>query len=68
MIGTVDRVNVPRGFGFIASPGEPDAFFHFRQLVGLDFGEQLIGRRVEFAVEKTDKGLRALSVRPIEEN
>src|SRR5437764_1458793 len=28
MIGTVDRLKLDRGFGFIIAPGQPDTFFH----------------------------------------
>lgn len=48
--GTVVRLNLERGFGFI-SPAVygADVFFHFRTLQGdLEFSEQLIGRRVEY--------------------
>jgi cold shock CspA family protein len=37
-------------------------FFHVRNLVGLPFDEQLIGRRVEFGIEQSDKGPRAINV------
>ena len=51
MRGHITTLKLDRGFGFIcpAEPG-PDCFFHFRQLVGLEFDEQLTGRRVEYDV------------------
>lgn len=64
--GTVSRVCVDRGFGFIARPnGEPDVFFHFRDLAeSLAFDEALQEMRVVFDAEQTDKGWRARNVRP----
>lgn len=65
MRGVVSRIN-SRGFGFIESRelGSRDCFFHATALqLPLTFDEELTGQAVDFDVEQTDKGPRALSVR-----
>ena len=62
--GIVKNIVLDRGFGFIGSPGQRDIFFHCSQLVALDFDEQLLERRVSFEVATTEKGPRAINVRP----
>jgi cold shock protein len=63
--GTISKVFADRGFGFIRrSAGSPDLFFHVRDLAPeLPFDETLTERRVEFEVEPSDKGPRAIRVR-----
>lgn len=60
--GTIERIVVDRGFGFIAVPNSPDCFFHFRDLIGLEFDERLQGQRVRFQIETGEKGLKAVVV------
>ena len=48
-----------KGFGFIATQGDGDVFFHCRELGDLDFDSQLLERRVEFNLLSTERGLRA---------
>ena len=66
MTGTISRIAIARGFGFIsADDGGPDVFFHMKDCdPGLPFDEALIERHVEFNTTPSDKGLRANSVRP----
>jgi cold shock CspA family protein len=67
MTGTVSRLNIDRGFGFIASPGQPDIFFHFSDLAdGLRFEDALLELRVEFDITEAGKGPRARNVQPAE--
>jgi cold shock CspA family protein len=63
--GTIVRVRVDRGFGFIATPDQPDAFFHAKDVADelLPFDERLQEMRVRFDVIGTDKGPRAKNVR-----
>jgi cold shock CspA family protein len=64
--GTILKLNLERGFGFIGEPGEADTFFHISVLDGLPFDEQLIGQRVEYEAyddERSGKP-RASIVRP----
>jgi cold shock protein len=66
MIGIVDRIVDERGFGFIKThDGRASYFFHVSALVGLEFDESLVEREVEFDVERSDRGPRAASVRPV---
>lgn len=68
MDGTVKKIVLDRGFGFIAkAAGGGDVFFHARDLSDdLPFDEQLIERRVTFDVRQTEKGPRAGDVRPMD--
>lgn len=62
--GTVLRVVIGKGFGFISVAGQAgDAFFHHADLRdGLEFGESLLERRVKFDVVSGPKGLRARNI------
>ena len=53
-----------RMFGFIGVEGQADIFFHSNDLVGLEWDQQLLERRVKFSVLSTAKGPRAVNVRP----
>ncbi len=47
--GTIVRVNVDRGFGFIRpDAGRQDLFFHATALEGVTFEELREGQRVEY--------------------
>ena len=64
-VGVVSSVKCDRGFGFIATPGQPDVFFHATALVGLDFDEQLYQRRVRYEITTCPRGrAKAINVRP----
>jgi cold shock CspA family protein len=64
--GTVVAVKLDKGFGFIHASGR-DIFFHVKDVAdGLAFDETLRERRVEFNVVDTDKGPKAVAVRPAE--
>lgn len=61
--GTVLRVVLAKNFGFVSVPGESsDAFFHATDLLGLEFGESLVERRVRFELVSGPKGLRAKNI------
>jgi cold shock CspA family protein len=63
-VGTVKKVLVARGFAFIALPGSPDVFMHCYDLSDdVDWDETLQERRVEFEIEHSAKGPRAVLVR-----
>ena len=65
--GTIVSLQLDRGFGFIfEKQGEPDIFFHAKDVVGVEFNERLKERRVQFDVVTTDKGPRAANVQPAE--
>jgi cold shock CspA family protein len=65
--GTVKTVNFQRGFGFIRRSKNEDIFFHCTSIVDretLEFGEQMIERRVKFDVVQTARGPQAKNVQP----
>jgi CspA family cold shock protein len=66
MKGTVKRWITGRGYGFIETDqGNRDIFVHFSEV---ENGEILYeGQRVEFDLEPSDQGPRAINVRLIEE-
>ena len=55
--GTVTKVKLDGGYGFIRSEGE-DFFFHRSDLDGLEFNEQLVEMAVRFDIEQAPKGPR----------
>jgi cold shock protein len=62
--GTVKRIVADRGFGFIAAEDEKEYFFHRSGLdASLEFDRLVDGARVEFDVETSPKGPRAVRVR-----
>ena len=66
MDGTIIRLVIDRGFGFIATSGETgkDIFFNVRDLdTELKWTDQLIERRVTFNPVGTDRGPRAANIR-----
>ena len=57
MAGTIARVFIEKGFGFIRIPGEDDCFFHCKELAPeLEWSETLIERRVAFDALDTHRG------------
>jgi CspA family cold shock protein len=64
MYGTIKRVIRDRGFGFIRSQDGEEVFFHRTSVERkLDFDSLREGQRVEFDLQRGDKGPRAVSVR-----
>ena len=52
-----------RGFGFIKREGaEKDLFFHYKDLVNVQFYELKEGDKVSFDVEDGEKGPKAIKV------
>ena len=65
MKGTVQRWLDGRGYGFIKpDEGGEDIFVHNSQIQGAYSLRE--GQRVEFDVERTDRGPRAINVKIIE--
>ena len=60
--GFVKHLVLERGFGFIENQGV-DIFFHFRDLDGLAFNEQLMARDVIFELKSVGGRNRAVNVR-----
>jgi CspA family cold shock protein len=63
--GTVKKWLSNRGYGFIdAEEGDEDVFIHHSEIQGTyDLKE---GQEVEFEIESTDKGPRAVGLKVIE--
>lgn len=62
--GEVARKMEDRGFGFIRA-GSKDYFFHMSQCT-TDFNSLELGDQVEFEVEDSPKGHRAVNVQRVE--
>ena len=61
--GFIATVREDKGFGYIASPGQRDVFFHCSSLVDIEFDQRLLNRRVEFSVQASERGPRAINIR-----
>jgi len=60
--GTVKWFNDQKGFGFISAEDGKDYFVHFSGIVGDGHKSLAEGAKVEFEIESTDKGPRAIQV------
>ena len=64
--GTIARLLIDKGFGFIKDTGGVEHFFHQSGVQDTVFESLREGQRVEFTVEESTKGPRACDVRVIE--
>ena len=64
--GTIARLLIDKGFGFIRDEGGTEHFFHRSSVRGAVFELLREGQRVEFQVEDSAKGPREGDVRLIE--
>ena len=64
--GTIARLLIDKGFGFIRDEGVIEHFFHRSSVRGAVFELLREGQRVEFSIEDSTKGPRAGDVRLIE--
>ena len=60
--GKVKWINDQKGFGFISCDDGNDYFVHHTGIDGDGFKTLAEGAEVEFEVEESDKGLRAVQV------
>ena len=60
--GRIKKLVRDRGFGFISDTDGNEVFFHQSSLVGVAFDALKEDENVEFDVEKSDKGPRAINV------
>jgi CspA family cold shock protein len=64
--GTIARLLIGKGFGFIRDEGGTEHFFHRSSVRGAVFELLREGQRVEFTTEESPKGPRAGEVRLVE--
>ena len=60
--GKIKKLIRDRGFGFITDIDNREMFFHHSSLVGIQFDDLQEGQKVEFEVEKSAKGPRAINI------
>ena len=60
--GKIKKLVRDRGFGFISDTDGREVFFHQSSLVETNFAALLEDQQVEFEVEKSDKGPRAINI------
>lgn len=63
--GTVKWFNDSKGFGFIQKDSGEDVFVHHSGIISEGFKTLTEGSKVEFIVEKAEKGPRAVSVKEL---
>ncbi|HMB19949.1 MAG TPA: cold-shock protein [Spirochaetota bacterium] len=63
--GSVKWFNEKKGFGFISKEDGTDVFVHYTGIQGDGFKTLKEGDPVEFEIENSEKGPRAVSVRAI---
>jgi cold-shock DNA-binding protein family len=66
-VGRVKWFNDAKGYGFIEQEGGEDVFVHFSNIQGRGYRSLKEGQIVQFDIEQTPKGLRAVNVRVIDE-
>ena len=62
-VGKIKKLVRERGFGFITDTDGREVFFHRSSVVDTNFDTLNEEQAVEFEVEKSDKGPRAIDVR-----
>ncbi len=65
--GKIKKVVRERGFGFISDTDGREVFFHQSSLVGTTFDALKEDQSVEFEIEDSPKGPRAVSVSVVKE-
>ncbi len=63
--GVIKWFNDKKGFGFISNEEGGDVFVHYSGIKGEGFRTLSEGDRVEFEIENSEKGPRAVSVKTI---
>ncbi|MDD5156292.1 MAG: cold shock domain-containing protein [Candidatus Omnitrophica bacterium] len=65
--GKIKKVVSDRGFGFISDTDGREVFFHQSSLIDVQFDAIKEEQKVEFEVENSPKGPRAVNVRIVKE-
>jgi len=65
--GKIKKLVRDRGFGFISDSDGREVFFHQSSLVETTFASLKEDQQVEFDVEKSDKGPRAIKIRVVQQ-
>lgn len=65
--GKIKKLVRDRGFGFISDTDGREVFFHQSSLLEASFSALAEDQQVEFEVEKSDKGPRAINVRVVQQ-
>jgi CspA family cold shock protein len=60
--GKIKKLMSNRGFGFISDTDGREVFFHQNSLIDVEFSNLTEGQDVEFEIEKSEKGPRAVNV------
>ena len=63
--GTVKWFNEKKGFGFISAEDGNDYFVHHSSIEGDGYKSLQEGAKVQFQIEQSEKGPRAVQVSPI---
>lgn len=64
-IGRVKWFNNKKGYGFIERDDGEDVFVHYSDIRGQGYRTLKDGQIVEFDIEETPRGLRAVNVRVV---
>ena len=64
--GKIKKLVRDRGFGFISDTDGREVFFHQTSLVETTFNALNEDQQVEFEIEKSDKGPRAVNVHVVQ--
>jgi len=65
-VGTVKWFNPAKGYGFIGREDGEDVFVHFSAIEMNGYKQLKEGQKVEFSIEKGNKGLQAAAVIAVE--